>query len=152
MPPLLQRWYQHTSKHAPNSGHSADASRDEATNRSGIAYTRHELLADWHSYARKISPLDVQWKGKDQIEAQCEYLGTDRLKLFFLQAARDPVTAFFADATRPTDLILKPDGSIEEPQEKLVKQDVIERFGLLASRTEIGLSGKENSQADLPPC
>ncbi|KAG0653877.1 magnesium ion transporter [Rhodotorula mucilaginosa] len=91
VPPLLQRWYQHTSKHAPNSGHGTDASRDEATNRSGIAYTRHELLADWHSYARKISPLDVQWKGKDQIEAQY--------------------------------LILKPDGSIEEPQEKLVKQD-----------------------------
>lgn len=35
-----------------------------------------------------------------------------------------------------TDLILRPDGSIEEPQEKLVKQDVIERFGLLASPTE----------------
>lgn len=72
VPPLLQRWYQHTSKHAPNSGHSNET-RDQATNRSGIAYTRHELLADWHSYARKISPLDVQWKGKDQIEAQCEW-------------------------------------------------------------------------------
>lgn len=70
MPPLLQRWYQHSSKHAPNSTHvAADPDRN---GRSGIAYTRHELLADWHAYARKISPLDVQWKGKDQIEAQCE--------------------------------------------------------------------------------
>lgn len=33
-------------------------------------------------------------------------------------------------------MILRPDGSIEEPQEKLVKQDVIERFGLLASPTD----------------
>ncbi|GAA5868093.1 hypothetical protein JCM3774_001018 [Rhodotorula dairenensis] len=101
VPPLLQRWYQHSSKHAPNSNHLAGAADSDGNRggRSGIAYTRHELLADWHAYARKISPLDVQWKGKDQIEAQY--------------------------------LILKPDGSIEEPQEKLVKQDVIHQFGLL---------------------
>lgn len=90
VPPLLQRWYQHTSKHAPNSAISNEASRDQATNRSGIAYTRHELLADWHSYARKISPLDVQWKGKDQIEAQCEYSAPGRN--FSLCKLRDPGT------------------------------------------------------------
>ncbi|GAA5984294.1 hypothetical protein JCM10908_006130 [Rhodotorula pacifica] len=102
--PLLQRWYQHSSRHAPNpnrphTSSPASSSREDPESRSGIAYTRHELLADWHSYARKISPLDVQWKGKDQIEAQY--------------------------------LVLRADGTIEEPKERLVKQDVIEQFGLL---------------------
>ncbi|GJN90802.1 hypothetical protein Rhopal_003816-T1 [Rhodotorula paludigena] len=65
----------------------------------GIAYTRHELLADWHSYARKVSPLDVRWHGKDQIDANY--------------------------------MIIRPDGSIEDPDEKLDKQAIIEQFGLL---------------------
>ncbi|BGP55584.1 hypothetical protein JCM8202_004652 [Rhodotorula sphaerocarpa] len=92
-----RRPYQHSSRHAPNS--QTPNSGGSPENRSGIAYSRHELLADWHAYARKISPLDVQWKGKDQIEAQY--------------------------------LVIKSDGSIEEPKQKLAKQDVIERFGLL---------------------
>lgn len=65
------RAYDHSSRHAPN---ARSPVRTGEEGRKDIAYTRHELLADWHSYARKVSPLDVQWKGKDQIEAQCEFL------------------------------------------------------------------------------
>ncbi|BGP48544.1 magnesium ion transporter [Rhodotorula kratochvilovae] len=65
----------------------------------GIAYSRHELLADWHSYARKVSPIDIRWHGKDQIEANF--------------------------------LLVRSDGDIEQPKEKLNKQAVIEQFGLL---------------------
>ncbi|GAA6052863.1 hypothetical protein JCM3770_004383 [Rhodotorula araucariae] len=46
-----------------------DSSEATTLGDNNIAYSRHELLADWHSYARKVSPLDVRWHGKDQIEA-----------------------------------------------------------------------------------
>ncbi|BGP02345.1 Mitochondrial inner membrane magnesium transporter MFM1 [Rhodotorula toruloides] len=108
---LSRRGYQHSSPHAPaNRKRAAEegSSGPPATTTTsgsgeldsgGIAYSRHELLADWHSFARKVSPLDVRWHGKDQIDANY--------------------------------LLVYPDGKIEEPAEKLDKQAVIERFGLL---------------------
>ncbi|BGP24995.1 mitochondrial inner membrane magnesium transporter mrs2 [Rhodotorula toruloides] len=101
---LARRSYQHSSPHAPANRKRAAEDREPpvSATTSGsdeIAYSRHELLADWHSFARKVSPLDVRWHGKDQIDANY--------------------------------LLVYPDGKIEEPSEKLDKQAVIERFGLL---------------------
>ncbi|GAA5893648.1 hypothetical protein JCM8208_000848 [Rhodotorula glutinis] len=108
--PHARRSYQHSSRHAPaNRGKHepganphTDTDGSEATTLAGpsLAYSRHELLADWHSFSRKVSPLDVGWDGeKDQIDANY--------------------------------LIIRRDGEIEQPEDKLNKQNVIDEYGLL---------------------
>ncbi|KPV74816.1 uncharacterized protein RHOBADRAFT_53754 [Rhodotorula graminis WP1] len=78
------RSYQHSSRHAPANRDKAQYTEDgnphtdtegsEATTLAdgpSFAYSRHELLADWHSFSRKVSPLDVTWHAKDSIDANC---------------------------------------------------------------------------------
>ncbi|GAA5944134.1 hypothetical protein JCM3775_001074 [Rhodotorula graminis] len=106
------RSYQHSSRHAPANRDKAQYTEDgnphtdtegsEATTLAdgpSFAYSRHELLADWHSFSRKVSPLDVTWHAKDSIDANY--------------------------------LIIRQDGEIEQPEDKLNKQDVINEYGLL---------------------
>ncbi|GAA5877559.1 hypothetical protein JCM8547_007731 [Rhodosporidiobolus lusitaniae] len=110
--PSLLRTYHHSSPHAPASHNSSSSpattaksptphrtNTKDAPGTSGIAYSRHELVAEWHKAARDVSPLDIRWNAKDAIEANYR--------------------------------ILRPNGTIEEPTEKLDKSAVIERFGLL---------------------
>ncbi|GAA5904029.1 hypothetical protein JCM6882_003804 [Rhodosporidiobolus microsporus] len=107
-----QRPYHHSSPHAPaaqarhrdqqSSSPTPFAEDDQSPvpgGSHGIAYSRHELVASWHAAAREVSPLDVRWHGKDQIDANY--------------------------------LILYEDGKIEQPKDKLNKQEVLEIFGLL---------------------
>ncbi|GAA5950712.1 hypothetical protein JCM21900_000488 [Sporobolomyces salmonicolor] len=112
----FSRSYQHSSAHAPasrqrsTSSHSPSSSNDSTQasppagasipgGSHGIAYSRHELIASWHAAAREISPLDISFNAKDQIDVNY--------------------------------MIVRPDGSIEKPEEKLDKDAVLSTFGLL---------------------
>mgnify|MGYP007100401949 CR=1 FL=1 len=129
---LARRSYQHSSRHAPANRDKpgnphTDTDGSEATTLAdgpSFAYSRHELLADWHSYSRKVSPLDVGWDGeKDQIDANCASPS-------FLPPRRSEGLVL-TRSLHPPDLILRQDGEIEQPKDKLVKQDVIKEYGLL---------------------
>jgi len=84
--PLLQktlkapyRLYQHSSSHAPASRQRSNpSSANPSTNESsanahnGIAYSRHELIAKWHSASRVVSPLDLNER-RDSLDVNCQF-------------------------------------------------------------------------------
>ena len=82
------RLYQHSSSHAPASRQRSNpSSANPSTNESsanahnGIAYSRHELISSWHSYARVVSPIDLNER-RDSLDVNCQF------KLSFSPLAR----------------------------------------------------------------
>ncbi|GAA5820527.1 hypothetical protein JCM11251_003030 [Rhodosporidiobolus azoricus] len=89
--PPISRSYHHSSPHALASQSRRQSDSRSSTSQAarhggespvpggshGVAYSRHELVASWHAAAREISPLDVEWKGKDSIEANYRILHED---------------------------------------------------------------------------
>ncbi|SCV72136.1 BQ2448_4830 [Microbotryum intermedium] len=63
------RGYEHSSLHAPGALH-AQSSDQTPLAATASPYSRHEFMACWHKASREVSPSDLRYEGRDEIDAK----------------------------------------------------------------------------------
>lgn len=137
-PAILAAWhlrgYQHSSEHAPatslRSAGGDDGSGDDAT------YSRWSLMSAWHRAARQLTPAEVAWEERDTVDVQREFWDNMRSHRHSLKCLRhtggvdgSPCTS--ADRSLSLDVVIQADGTVERPDSRLHKRDLIRKYGLL---------------------
>ncbi|KDE09250.1 hypothetical protein MVLG_00570 [Microbotryum lychnidis-dioicae p1A1 Lamole] len=63
------RSYEHSSLHAPGTLH-AQSGAPTSLAPTASPYSRHEFMACWHKASREVSPADLRYEGRDEIDAK----------------------------------------------------------------------------------